>query len=412
MMMPMSSIKIEPIGQPLAMSKTQNKSGKIRRTRQPRNPQLSVARRNERERNRVKMVNNGFALLRNHLPFDESALEESGSETPTPGGKPLSGSSSKGKKFSKVETLRAAIQHIRMLENLIRTQEPEFESMNIVNSSGSASGSQMASMYDEVDGCPLSVGEPLSCSSAHSNSTSTNQTHQDSLLSQLQIRAESSNISVQAGSSTYMGRHLSADSQNHQEQFIKLKPQHHQIHHNHNHHQHQQQQHSIPSPQNHPAGQSLANGSQPQSQFSVPPSESQAQSHTHIWIEQHQNSFMEQQQLYNQQTNQNGTNESQANWTYQQTSPHQHQVESGWQYVESPSSSSNGLQMMHPPQHQQTSDWYGSAGLSPDGSGHNHSHQNHQSLPSASPVSQYNSQVVGSHSLLYNQQHQISLYSQ
>lgn len=58
--------------------------------------QPSVARRNERERNRVKMVNNGFATLRQHVP-----------------------NGAKNKKMSKVETLRSAVEYIRQLQKLL-----------------------------------------------------------------------------------------------------------------------------------------------------------------------------------------------------------------------------------------------------------------------------------------------------
>ncbi|XP_003745890.1 achaete-scute homolog 1-like [Galendromus occidentalis] len=53
-------------------------------------------RRNERERNRVKQVNQGFALLRNHIP-----------------------SLANTKKLSKVLTLRSAVDYIRTLERLL-----------------------------------------------------------------------------------------------------------------------------------------------------------------------------------------------------------------------------------------------------------------------------------------------------
>ncbi|XP_054159576.1 achaete-scute homolog 1a-like [Oppia nitens] len=56
----------------------------------------TVARRNERERNRVKMVNMGFATLRQHVP-----------------------NGAKNKKMSKVETLRSAVDYIRELRELL-----------------------------------------------------------------------------------------------------------------------------------------------------------------------------------------------------------------------------------------------------------------------------------------------------
>ena len=62
-------------------------------------PTVSVARRNERERNRVKLINMTFATLREHLPY--------------------SSENSKSKKMSKVDTLKAAIDYIRYLQTLV-----------------------------------------------------------------------------------------------------------------------------------------------------------------------------------------------------------------------------------------------------------------------------------------------------
>lgn len=62
----------------------------------PQPPPHAVARRNERERNRVKLVNNGFATLREHVP-----------------------SGAHNKKMSKVETLRSAVEYIRALQQLL-----------------------------------------------------------------------------------------------------------------------------------------------------------------------------------------------------------------------------------------------------------------------------------------------------
>lgn len=56
----------------------------------------AVARRNERERNRVRQVNQGFQTLRQHVP-----------------------NGAKSKKMSKVETLRSAVQYIKQLQQLL-----------------------------------------------------------------------------------------------------------------------------------------------------------------------------------------------------------------------------------------------------------------------------------------------------
>lgn len=62
-------------------------------------PPVTVARRNERERNRVKMVNMGFATLRQHVPAGV-----------------------KNKKMSKVDTLRAAVSYIKELQSVLNSK--------------------------------------------------------------------------------------------------------------------------------------------------------------------------------------------------------------------------------------------------------------------------------------------------
>lgn len=72
----------------------------------------SVARRNARERNRVKQVNNGFAALRQHIPQSIiQAFCQHGSSGRT------------SKKLSKVDTLRLAVEYIKRLQDLIEETE-------------------------------------------------------------------------------------------------------------------------------------------------------------------------------------------------------------------------------------------------------------------------------------------------
>lgn len=77
-------------------------------------PPASVARRNARERNRVKQVNMGFAVLRQHIPtsFCNSSSDGSGRSS-------SSSSSSKSRKVSKVDTLRCAVEYIRSLQEML-----------------------------------------------------------------------------------------------------------------------------------------------------------------------------------------------------------------------------------------------------------------------------------------------------
>ncbi len=72
----------------------------------------SIARRNERERNRVKTINGTFAKLRQHLP--------------TPG---------KAKKLSKVQILKSAIQYIHQLQGILESQDEEHADQTAAQSS-------------------------------------------------------------------------------------------------------------------------------------------------------------------------------------------------------------------------------------------------------------------------------------
>ncbi|KAA0711747.1 Achaete-scute -like protein 5 [Triplophysa tibetana] len=65
-----------------------------------------IQKRNERERQRVKCVNQGYAKLRDHLP-----------------------NGSVDKRLSKVETLRAAIRYIKYLQGLV--EKPERGEKNV-----------------------------------------------------------------------------------------------------------------------------------------------------------------------------------------------------------------------------------------------------------------------------------------
>lgn len=62
-----------------------------------------VARRNARERNRVKQVNGGFEMLRSHIP-----------------------SAAKHKKMSKVDTLRHAVEYIQTLQRMLNKNASDF----------------------------------------------------------------------------------------------------------------------------------------------------------------------------------------------------------------------------------------------------------------------------------------------
>lgn len=67
----------------------------------------SIIRRNARERNRVKQVNDGFAALRKHLPPSVVAALSTNSGR------------SASKKLSKVDTLKMVVEYIRHLQQLL-----------------------------------------------------------------------------------------------------------------------------------------------------------------------------------------------------------------------------------------------------------------------------------------------------
>lgn len=97
----------------------------------------SVARRNARERNRVKQVNNGFATLRQHIP--QSVAQSLGSNTAGTHG----GSRAGSKKLSKVETLRMAVEYIRSLQRLLEEHDSSSESSGSSSTSSTSSNSPM-----------------------------------------------------------------------------------------------------------------------------------------------------------------------------------------------------------------------------------------------------------------------------
>lgn len=105
---------------------------------------VSVQRRNARERNRVKQVNNGFANLRQHIPSEViTAL--------TNGGRGAS------KKLSKVDTLKLAVEYIRRLQDLLDDTENDAASTSMT-SVLSVNNSSASSFYSSSSG---STSSPL-----------------------------------------------------------------------------------------------------------------------------------------------------------------------------------------------------------------------------------------------------------
>ncbi|KAH8349424.1 hypothetical protein KR067_009632 [Drosophila pandora] len=105
----------------------------------------SVARRNARERNRVKQVNNGFVNLRQHLP--QSVINALSN-----GGRGAS------KKLSKVDTLRIAVEYIRGLQDLLDDGTGSAPIRSIYNSADESSND--GSYHDQDYSDSLESGSP------------------------------------------------------------------------------------------------------------------------------------------------------------------------------------------------------------------------------------------------------------
>ncbi|KAH8420266.1 hypothetical protein KR009_008378 [Drosophila setifemur] len=139
----------------------------------------SVARRNARERNRVKQVNNGFVNLRQHLP--QSVINNLSS-----GGRGAS------KKLSKVDTLRIAVEYIRGLQDMLDdgTGGPR----PIYNSADESSndGSYNDNDFSSVDSSPQFVNQlKLKLTQAHSyHSASPTPSYTDSDISGGYVKQE------------------------------------------------------------------------------------------------------------------------------------------------------------------------------------------------------------------------------
>ncbi|KAM4015067.1 achaete-scute homolog 1-like [Anomaloglossus baeobatrachus] len=98
-------------------------------------------RRNERERNRVKLVNLGFAKLRQHVPQAQGP----------------------NKKMSKVETLRSAVEYIRALQSLLLDRQTGVEAQGGPSSDGLSPCGSTCSV--DSGSMPLSPGSCSPCTS-------------------------------------------------------------------------------------------------------------------------------------------------------------------------------------------------------------------------------------------------------
>ncbi|KOX69918.1 Achaete-scute complex protein T3 [Melipona quadrifasciata] len=132
----------------------------------------SVARRNARERNRVKQVNNGFATLRQHIP--QSVAQALGGSTAGTHG----GSRAGSKKLSKVETLRMAVEYIRSLQRLLEEHDGGSDVTSVSSptssppsSTSSASSTSDIHRHQHLRQNPSPTFVPTPCSEASSSPT-------------------------------------------------------------------------------------------------------------------------------------------------------------------------------------------------------------------------------------------------
>lgn len=110
-------------------------------------PPIAVARRNARERNRVKQVNNGFAVLRQHIPTSITAASES--------------ENGRSKKLSKVETLRMAVEYIRRLEDMLSLSSSTSPEATDIDNDNSMSSYASYSMISTANNDQINNGYPI-----------------------------------------------------------------------------------------------------------------------------------------------------------------------------------------------------------------------------------------------------------
>ena len=118
-----SSVVSQQNGSDMTTSRGRKRTAQSRLPAKLKEP-AAVARRNARERRRVKMVNDGFLRLRRHVPTDP-----------------------KNKKLSKVKTLKLAIEYIHHLQTLLQADSTTKQTTQSIVSSFTA---QMSN-YDDLD---------------------------------------------------------------------------------------------------------------------------------------------------------------------------------------------------------------------------------------------------------------------
>uniref|UniRef100_A0A182JFG4 Uncharacterized protein n=1 Tax=Anopheles atroparvus TaxID=41427 RepID=A0A182JFG4_ANOAO len=150
----------------------------------------SVQRRNARERNRVKQVNNGFANLRQHIPSTVvTAL--------------TNGTRATNKKLSKVDTLRLAVEYIRSLQRMLEENGGELGS-----GAGAMTKQQIAAAAAAISG-GVAAAAAAAAASATGN---TNQLSNSSVCSASSGSTYYGTMSEPSSASSPAPSHLSENS--------------------------------------------------------------------------------------------------------------------------------------------------------------------------------------------------------
>ncbi|KAH8362156.1 hypothetical protein KR084_006594 [Drosophila pseudotakahashii] len=155
----------------------------------------SVIRRNARERNRVKQVNNGFSQLRQHIPVAVIADLSNGRRGIGPGA---------NKKLSKVSTLKMAVEYIRRLQKVIdETDQQKQQQQQLQLQQQHMQFQQQQQQHEQLQQQQhfyawqqqLQLQSPTgSVSSCNSNSSSSNNSYYTPATSTIATATPSSNI--------------------------------------------------------------------------------------------------------------------------------------------------------------------------------------------------------------------------
>lgn len=143
----------------------------------------SIQRRNARERNRVKQVNDGFQNLRQHIPHEVIATYAQQDSSTSPCTHPAAASSRpSNRKLSKVDTLKLTVEYIRRLEQILSSADPAQSSSSgeFIDYSSASPTNPPSSSYSEATASPAPSSVSDVSSGPYSDGYySSNQQHPD-----------------------------------------------------------------------------------------------------------------------------------------------------------------------------------------------------------------------------------------